>query len=313
MPRQPAPRTHHLPALHSCIPSDRAAPRTAPPFPPYLRSQVNGLALALLLGVDGAILPPAVTRRTFNVTLDHLRDEDLWSTRPLGTLLDVERMREHWRAHHGIELQEASGAPLWRVGACLPGGCGLPASGQGGRRLLVVSPHQAPSSTAPAARTPTCPPAEQAAKTVMTSEGAPYPRPLLASARPAGEPADCAGLQLNGSEFSTLTGAAASARALLEGARQERGPGGCIILRTESLFRGFWYNRHAGLEGGSGGRAAGGCSGAQDAQPTVGEQAQQAALVQAAVPALDPPQARAPVPLPRQQRPRRRPGQRHAT
>lgn len=60
--------------------------------------------------MDGAILPPAVTRRTFNVTLDHLRDEDLWSTRPLGTLLDVERMRVHWRDHHGIALQQVSAA-----------------------------------------------------------------------------------------------------------------------------------------------------------------------------------------------------------
>lgn len=83
----------------------------------------------------------------------------------------------------------------------------------------------------------------------MTSKGAPYPRPLLASARPMGEPSDCTVVPLNVSEFGTITGVAADARTLLEEARQKHGPGGCIIVRTESLFRGFWYNRHAGAEG----------------------------------------------------------------
>ena len=67
---------------------------------------MNGLALALLLGVDGAILPPAVCRATFNTTLEHLADDALWSPQPLGTLLDVRKMRTHWRERHGIHVQE---------------------------------------------------------------------------------------------------------------------------------------------------------------------------------------------------------------
>ena len=42
-----------------------------------LCSHVNGLALVLMLGVDGAILPPAVCRATFNTTLAHLADDGL--------------------------------------------------------------------------------------------------------------------------------------------------------------------------------------------------------------------------------------------
>lgn len=78
---------------------------------PSLRSHINGLALALLLGVDGAILPPAICRATFNVTLEHLADDELWSPQPLGTLLDVQRMQSHWRERHGIELKEVRGLP----------------------------------------------------------------------------------------------------------------------------------------------------------------------------------------------------------
>lgn len=80
-----------------------------PTNPPCLRSHVNGLALALLLGVDGVILPPAVSRRTFNTTLAHLRDETLWLPQPLGTLLDVRRMAAHWRERHSIQLHEVGG------------------------------------------------------------------------------------------------------------------------------------------------------------------------------------------------------------
>lgn len=76
----------------------------------------------------------------------------------------------------------------------------------------------------------------------MTSEGAPYPRPLLDSARPEGEPADCAVLPLHVPEFSSLVRVAAAARALVDGARREQGNRGCVIIRTESLFRGFYYN-----------------------------------------------------------------------
>jgi hypothetical protein len=71
-----------------------------------LYSHMNGLALALMLGVDGAILPPAVCRATFNTTLAHLADDGLWSPQPLGTLLDVPQMQAHWREKHGIDLQE---------------------------------------------------------------------------------------------------------------------------------------------------------------------------------------------------------------
>ena len=60
-----------------------------------LCSHVNGLALVLMLGVDGAILPPAVCRATFNTTLAHLADDGLWSPQPLSTLLDVGRMQAH--------------------------------------------------------------------------------------------------------------------------------------------------------------------------------------------------------------------------
>lgn len=82
----------------------------------------------------------------------------------------------------------------------------------------------------------------------MTSQGAAYPRPLLTSARPAGESANCTVLPLAVPEFSTLVSTAAAARALLDAAQQDHsGTGGCVILRTESLFRGFYSNRWAGI------------------------------------------------------------------
>jgi hypothetical protein len=158
-----------------------------------LYSHVNGLALALLLGVDGAILPPAVCRATFNTTLEHLADEALWSPQPLGTLLDVRKMQAHWRKRHNIDLQEAT-------------------------------------------------------KFTMTSEGTKYPRPLLTSARPAGELHDCTVLPINVPEFSTITNAAAAARQQLEAARAKDAAAGCFILRTESLFRGFFSNSTGGLQ-----------------------------------------------------------------
>ena len=88
----------------STVLSISPCPLPSPPLP--VCSHINGLALALLLGVDGAILPPAVCRATFNVTLDHLDDNELWSPQPLGTLLDMGKMQAHWRQRHGIELQE---------------------------------------------------------------------------------------------------------------------------------------------------------------------------------------------------------------
>ena len=78
-------------------------------------SHMNGLALALLLGVDGAILPPAVCRATFNTTLEHLRDDTLWSPQPLGTLLDVRKMQSYWREQHSIELQEVRACAGHRI------------------------------------------------------------------------------------------------------------------------------------------------------------------------------------------------------
>lgn len=97
-------------AQHAEPPATPRASVVTLPIPPLaLCSHINGLALALLLGVDGAILPPAVCRTTFNVTLDHLADDELWSPQPLGTLLDTGKMQAHWRKQHGIELQEVRG------------------------------------------------------------------------------------------------------------------------------------------------------------------------------------------------------------
>ena len=77
----------------------------------------------------------------------------------------------------------------------------------------------------------------------MSSEGTEYPRPLLTSARPAGEAQDCVVLPFNVPEFSTITGSAAAARRLLAEARAKHAAAGCFILRTESLFWGFYGNR----------------------------------------------------------------------
>ena len=79
----------------------------------------------------------------------------------------------------------------------------------------------------------------------MTSEGTKYPRPLLTSARPAGEQRDCTVLPLNVPEFSTITDTAGEARRLLVAARAKQKDSDCFILRTESLFRGFYCNRCA--------------------------------------------------------------------
>lgn len=80
----------------------------------------------------------------------------------------------------------------------------------------------------------------------MTSEGTQYPRPLLTSARPARELHDCTVLPLNVPEFSTISNIAAAARKQLAAARVKDPAAGCFILRTESLFRGFYSNRRAG-------------------------------------------------------------------
>lgn len=185
-----------------------------------LFSHINGLALALLLGVDGVILPPAVARHTFNTTWAHLRDDNLWFTRPLDTLLDVERMRVHWREHHGIVVQEVSGGIKCRASPGLYYGLyGLYIDH--GHLFLAM----------------------QATNAVMTSSGTNYPRALLASARPMGEPSDCVVVHLNVPEFGNITDAAALMRLALNGTHQKRGSRGCIILRTESLFRCFWYKR----------------------------------------------------------------------
>ena len=124
-----------------CLPTDLRTQHAAA----RCRSHANGLALALLLGVDGAILPPAVCRRTFNVSLDHLTDLDLWAPRPLGSLLDLPRMQEHWRAHHGIELQEARAA-VGRLGGMPAAAC--PAGG------AARSSARAAASCAPCIITP---------------------------------------------------------------------------------------------------------------------------------------------------------------
>ena len=85
----------------------------------------------------------------------------------------------------------------------------------------------------------------QATQFTMTSRGTKYPRPLLTSARPTGELHDCTVLPLNVPEFSTIVNTAAAARRLLETARANQAAAGCFILRTESLFRGFYCNRCA--------------------------------------------------------------------
>lgn len=232
-----APEKAELARGCGCGPQQALQPSSEPLQPSLTRttaapapcSHANGLALALLLGVDGAILPPAVCRRTFNVSLSQLASEDLWAPRPLSTLLDLHRMKEHWRQEHGIQLQEAR--VLW-MGVVRWGRCQ-----RGGLLRLCRGSRFIPATERPPAL---C--ALQAAAVRMTSEGAAYPRPLLDSARPQGEPADCAVLPLHVAEFGSLVRVAAAARALVDGARQAVGPNGCIILRTESLFRGFYYN-----------------------------------------------------------------------
>lgn len=77
----------------------------------------------------------------------------------------------------------------------------------------------------------------------MSSEGTQYPRPVLTSARPAGEAHDCVLLPFNVPEFSVITSSAAAARRLLAEARATHAAGSCFILRTESLFWGFHGNR----------------------------------------------------------------------
>jgi hypothetical protein len=82
----------------------------------------------------------------------------------------------------------------------------------------------------------------------MTSEGTQYPRPLLTSARPAGELRDCTVLPLNVPEFSTISNIVGAARQQLAAAREQQPAADCFILRTESLFRGFYCNSTGGLQ-----------------------------------------------------------------
>ena len=110
---QPTIQVHRVLPAACCSCSVSAGPflpdlTYCPPLLPLraLCSHVNGLALALLLGVDGAILPPAICRATFNTTLEHLADDALWSPQPLGTLLDVRKMQAHWREQHSMDVQE---------------------------------------------------------------------------------------------------------------------------------------------------------------------------------------------------------------
>jgi len=71
-----------------------------------LYSHINGLMLGWALGVDGIIMPPALSRNSFNHSFDRLGDASMWALEPLATLLDVQRMAAAWWQLHGIALQE---------------------------------------------------------------------------------------------------------------------------------------------------------------------------------------------------------------
>lgn len=67
-----------------------------------LNSHLNALVLAYALGVDGVIMPPAWSRHSF----DHGSGLDGWRmNETLGSLLDLEAMREVWHKR-GIQLLE---------------------------------------------------------------------------------------------------------------------------------------------------------------------------------------------------------------
>lgn len=85
-------------------------------FTNQLNSHMNALLLAHVMDMSAVLLPPAKSRPHFNHTKNGVR----WADQPIGSMLDVEAMRQEWR-RRGLELLEVGGA--WRLSIeCWQGG-----------------------------------------------------------------------------------------------------------------------------------------------------------------------------------------------